>query len=48
MGRETLPEVRDRSGAPPGGSGRVGGRFLRSQMGRQALQKFRDGSRDPP
>ena len=55
-----LPEVRDGSGDPRGGLGRVRGPYLKSGMvrvflpkvrggsGWEALQMFRAGSRDPP
>ena len=40
--------VRDRSGDPSGGSGRVWRPSQMSKTGREGLQKVRDGSGNPP
>ena len=46
-GLRTLGVVRDRSGDPWGGPGRVGGPSGRSWTGRGTLEEIRDGSGDP-
>ena len=47
MGRGTLPEVRDESGDPPEGTGRVGRPSRRFGTGEGTLSKVRYESRDP-
>ena len=44
MGLETLQEVRDGSGNPPMGLGRVRGPSKRFGMGQETLPEVRDGS----
>ena len=47
MGWGTLQEVRDGSGDPLKGPGRVEGPFRKSGTGRETHPKVRDVSRDP-
>ena len=47
MGQETLEEVRDGSGDPQGGPGRIGVPSVRSGTGRGTLGYVRDEFWDP-
>ena len=48
MCREVFPGVRDWSGHPPKGLGRVGRNFGRFNIGREVLRRVQVGSEDPP
>ena len=47
-GRDAHSEVRERSGDPPGGPGRVGILTRRLEKGQETHQVVREGSGDPP
>ena len=46
-GRRTLDQVRDGSGDPSVGPGRVAGPSRRSEMGQGTLEEVQEGSWDP-